>query len=156
MEMTATRDVARPADQVFDFFSDASNNPKWQNGMQSCQWTSDPPISVGSTYEQKARFMGREILSTFEVTRYESGQLIAIETIKSTFPIQVVRKVEPIDDTSCRVSADISGGPEKGFAKLVEPRIGRWAQKSVDRDYDRLVQLLEFASSDSTENSPSE
>jgi hypothetical protein len=34
--------------------------------------------------------------------------------------------------------------------------IGRMAQKSVDRDYDRLVQLLESASSDSTENSPSE
>ena len=43
------------------------------------------------------------------------------------------------------------------FAKLIEPFIARSAQKSVDRDYDRLVQLLETsASTDSTENSPSE
>jgi uncharacterized membrane protein len=156
MKMTATRDIARPAGQVFDFFADASNNPTWQKGMQSCEWTSQPPIAVGSTYQQTARFMGRDILSTFEVTAHEPGRLIAIETIKSTFPIQVVRTVEPTGNESCRVSADITGGPERGVAKLVEPLIGRWAQKSVDRDYDRLVQLLESASSDSTENSPSE
>jgi hypothetical protein len=88
------------------------------------------------------------------VTAHEPGRLIAIETIKSTFPIQVVRTVEPTGNDSCRVSADITGGPERGVAKLVESLIGRWAQKSVD--YDRLVQLLESASSDSTENSPSE
>jgi len=156
MEMTVSRVVARTGDEVFTFFADASNNPKWQDGMVSCQWTSEPPIVIGSTYEQKARFMGREIVSTFEVTKYEPGRLIAIETIKSTFPIQVVRMVEPTDVDSCRVSAHITGGPEKGFAKLVEPLIGRSAQKSVDRDYDRLVQLLESTNSDSTENSPSE
>jgi len=156
MDMAASRNVDRPADQVFEFFSDASNNPKWQKGMQSCEWTSEPPIAVGSTYEQKARFMGRDIHSTFQVTAYEPGHLIGIETIKSTFPIQVVRKVGSTGDASCQVSAQITGGPEKGLAKLLEPLFGRAAQASVDRDYDRLVQLLESASSDSTENSPSE
>ena len=154
MEMTATREIARPASEVFAFFSDASNNPKWQNGMVSCEWTSEPPIGIGSTYEQKARFMGRDITSTFEVTRFEPGRLIGIDTIQSTFPIHVVRTVDPIDESSCRVSAHITGGPEKGFVKLIEPLIGRSAQKSVDRDYDRLVQLLESASTASTENSP--
>jgi hypothetical protein len=37
----------------------------------------------------------------------------------------------------------ISGGPEKGIAKLLEPLIARQAQRSVDADYDRLVDLLE-------------
>ena len=151
-----TRDIGRRATDVFEFFANAANNPKWQKGMRSCVWTSQPPIAIGSTYEQKARFMGRDILSTFKVTGYEPGRLIAIETIKSTFPIQVVRTVEPTGDASCRVSAHITGGPEKGLARLLEPLGGRVAQKSVDGDYDQLVQLLESASTDSTENSPSE
>ena len=156
MEMSATREIARPASEVFEFFSDASNNPKWQDGMVSCEWTSEPPIRIGSTYEQKARFMGRDVVSTFEVSAFEQGRMIGIDTIKSTFPIQVVRTVDRIDDESCRVSARITGGPEKGFAKLIEPLIARSAQKSVDRDYDRLVQLLESANTASTENTPSE
>lgn len=157
MELTASRIIERPATEVFEFFSDPTNNPLWQEGMESCRWTSDPPIGVGSTYEQRARFLGREVVSTFVVNDYQPPAVIAIETVKSTFPIEVVRRVEPVTDGTCRVSADISGGPEKGWMKLFEPLIALSAQKSVDRDYDRLVQLLESsASTESTENSPSE
>ena len=156
MEMKVTREVARSALEVFNFFADASNNPEWQTGMVGCEWTSPPPIQVGSTYEQKARFMGRDIVSTFEVTRYEPGRLIEIDTIKSTFPIRVVRTVEPRGQERCRVSAEISGGPQGKVSRLFEPVLARSALKSVNRDYDRLVQLLESANSASTENSPSE
>ena len=155
MEMSVTREIARSAEKVFDFFADASNNPKWQDGMVSCEWTSDPPLGVGSTYEQRARFMGKNIISTFEVTAYEPGTRIEIETIKSTFPIRVVRTVKHLSNKSCRVSAEISGGPG-GLMKVLGPALNRSAQKSIERDYDRLVQLLESDNTDSTENSPSE
>lgn len=141
--MTAERTIERPADEVAAFFFDAANNPKWQDGMVSCEWVSDPPIVVGSTYEQLARFMGRDVRSTFVVTDLEPGRMIRIETIESTFPIQVERRVDPLDDSSCRVTADITGGPDKGVMKLLSPLMAGRAQKSVDADYDRLVQLLE-------------
>ena len=156
MELSARRIISRSADEVFAYFSDVANNPEWQDGMETCRWTSPPPIGLGSTYEQFGRFAGRDILSTFEVTGYEPGGMIEITTIKSTFPIKVLRKVTPIDDRSCEISAEISGGPEKGFLKLIEPIMARQAQKSIDRDYDRLVRLLQAsASTDSTENAPS-
>lgn len=141
--MGATRIVSRPAGEVFEFFSDAANNPKWQKGMVSCDWTSPPPIGVGSTYRQRARFMGRDIVSVFAVTAYEPGRTIEINTIESTFPIRVVRTVDPIDEGTCRVSADVSGGPDRGLMKLLTPLIRNRAQRSVDADYDRLVALLE-------------
>ena len=143
MKMSAERTVRRPAAEVFEYFSDASNNPEWQHGMRSCEWTSQPPIRVGSTYEQHAKFAGRDIRSVFEVTAYDPGRMIEITTVASTFPIRVVRTVTPIDDTSCEVSADISGGPEGGLYKLLEPIMVRQAQRSVDRDYDRLVEILD-------------
>jgi len=115
------------------------------------------PVGIGSTYEQHARFAGRDIRSTFEVTGFEPGQTIEINTIESTFPIKVIRRVTPIDPDSCEVSAEISGGPEKGFLKMIEPIMRGQAQRSVDRDYDRLVAVLQTSeSTDSTENSPSE
>lgn len=143
MELHASRVIARPAEDVFAFVSDASNNPRWQGGMTSCEWTSPPPVQVGSTYEQKARFMGRDVNSTFVVTRLEPGRLIEIETVESTFPIRVVRSVDPIDEASCRVSAVITGGPQRGLLRLAAPLVRNKAQNSVDADYDRLVQLLE-------------
>lgn len=157
VELTATREIRRPAPEVFAFFADASNNPLWQQGMLSCLWTTQPPLRVGSTYEQRARFMGRQVTSTFVVVAFEPPRLIEIETLESTFPIKVRRSVEPTGPASCRVSAQISGGPEGRLMKLIEPVIGFAAQRSVDRDYDRLVQWLESsANSATTENSPSE
>lgn len=157
MELSATRQIRRPAGEVFEFLADASNNPLWQSGMVSCRWSSEPPVRVGSTYEQQARFLGRNVISTFVVTGYEPPKQIEIKTVESTFPIRVSRSVESTAPASCRVSAEISGGPEGGLMKLFEPLMGLAAQRSVDRDYDRLVQLLESsASSDTTESSPSE
>lgn len=141
MHVTVERVIPRPAAEVFDFFSDASNNPQWQKGMTSCTWTSDGPIAVGSTYEQVAEFMGREIRSTFSVTEHEPGRRIVIDTIESTFPIHVERTVEPIDETSCRVSAVISGGPG-GIMKLLAPLTDRMAKRSIEADYDRLTSTL--------------
>lgn len=157
MHLGASRVIERPGEQVFAFFSDPTNNPRWQTGMESCRWTSDPPRGVGSTYEQRARFMGRDVISTFVVTGYEPPSMVEIETVESTFPIRVVRRVEALTESSCRVTADISGGPEGRLMRSISPLVSRLAQKSVDRDYDRLVQLLESSTStDWTENSPSE
>lgn len=142
MDFHISRRIARPADEVFAFFADASNNPRWQRGMISCQWTSDPPIREGSRYEQRARFLGREIRSSFVVTRFEPVRLIEIETTDSTFPIQVTREVETTSPGSSQVKAHIRGGPE-GVMRLLDPLMARSAKKSIEADYDRLVELLE-------------
>ena len=143
MEMSATRTINRPADEVFGFFADAANNPLWQNGMWSRTWTSEPPIGVGSTYEQHARFMGGNVRSTFVVTVYEPGRRIALESVESTFPIEVDRAAELAIGDTLTVTAVISGGPQGTIAGLVGPFVGRIAQNSINRDYDRLVELLE-------------
>lgn len=141
MHVTVERPINRPADEVFAFFSDASNNPTWQKGMKSCTWNSEEPIGVGSTYEQVASFMSKEIRSTFEVTTFEPGRRIVIDTIESTFPIHVDRAVDPIDSGACRVSATISGGPG-GIFKLLAPLTDKMAKRSIQADYDRLVEVF--------------
>ena len=141
MQLSAERRIQRPASEVAEFFFNSSNNPRWQKGMRRCEWETPPPIAVGSTYLQEASFVGRTISSRFEVTEYTPGQSITIDTIESTFPITVTRLVEPIDSRSCRVMAEISGGPG-GIMKLLAPVTQRLAQRSVDADYDRLVALL--------------
>jgi uncharacterized protein YndB with AHSA1/START domain len=140
MRLSAERSIPRPAAEVFEFLADAANNPRWQKGMRRCEWTTPPPTGIGSVYEQEAKFAGRSIISRFEVTTFEPGRSITIETVESTFPISVTRTVEPTSD-GCRVTAAISGGP--GGVFLVLAPLLRWmAQRSVDADYDRLVEQL--------------
>lgn len=141
MRVHVERTINRPAAEVFEFFSDASNNPLWQKGMKSCVWTSEGRLGVGSTYDQEAEFMGRPVRSSFEVTEFEPGRKISISTIESSFPIQVTRTVDDLGDGRSRVRAEISGGPG-GVMRLLSPLTNVMARRSIEADYDRLVQHL--------------
>jgi len=148
IEIETSASIARPADEVFDVLADMARNPEWQQGMQSCEWTSTPPVAVGSTYDQVARFLGKEIRSSFEVVEFEPGRRIGIETTSGPMPIHVTRSVEPIGDTQCRVSATVRGD-SSGVFRIAEPLMRPLVARSVRQDYDRLKELLETESSTS-------
>lgn len=142
MQVTSSLEVDRPAAKVFAYIADAENNPRWQKGMRSCRWTTGPPIRIGSIYEQQARFLGRPINSTFEVTALQPDRSITIRSIASTFPIVVTRSVEPLGHSRCRVSALVRGDPSGVFG-IAAPLLRRMVQRSVRADYRRLKARLE-------------
>lgn len=141
MDLGTSIRIERPADQVFAYLAEMSNNPVWQSGMVSCEWTSEPPVGVGSTYAQEARFMGRPVRTTFRVTAYDPPRHIRIESIISDFPIQVSRTVEP-DGDGCVVRAQVTGGPT-GVMGLLMPLMAPLAKRSIRRDYAALKAQLE-------------
>lgn len=140
--MQSSLEVDRAAGEVFAVIADFSRNPEWQRGMKSAVWTSDPPVGVGSTYDQIARFLGREVTTSFEVVAYEPDRSITIESRASSFPIRVTRSVEPLSDTRCRVIANVSGEPGR-FFRVFGPLLERMAERSVRGDYERLKKILE-------------
>ena len=134
--------IDRPAKEVFDIVADMGQNPTWQRGMRSCVWITETPVRVGSQYVQVATFMRREIRTTFEVVELEPGHSIRIRSVRSTFPLDITRSVEPVTDASCDVVADVAGDPGRTFwflGPLLRWTVGR----SIRRDYGRLKQLLE-------------
>lgn len=143
MELHARIEIARPAAEVFEYISNFERNPEWQSGMQAARFTSIGPLRVGSTYEQTARFLGREIRSTFEVTALMPGQSVSIATIESTFPIQVTRSVESAGESRCVVTAHIRGEPLPWYLAPLGPLIRRLGQRSVTSDYEGLKAALE-------------
>lgn len=142
VHMHSSLEIDRPSDEVFAVIADFSRNPEWQRGMKSAVWTSDPPIRIGSTYDQVARFLGRDVTTSFEVVEYDPGRSITIESQASSFPIRVTRSVEPLADSRCRVIADVSGEPGR-FFRLFGPVLAWMAERSVRGDYQRLKEVLE-------------
>jgi hypothetical protein len=133
--------IKRNLDEVFNFITNFENNPKWQSGMVKAKFTSEPPLRVGSTYTQVARFLGRPVDSDFTVIDYEPGHLIKISTTSGSFPITVTRTVESVADGTL-VHASVEGDAT-GFFKIAEPLMRRMVQRSVNQDYEQLKTLLE-------------
>ncbi len=90
--------------------------------------------------------MGCTIESKFLVTEFTLNERIAFETTESTFPIQIVRSVSPINEGT-RVTGLISGQPD-GLMRLFTPLAQVMMRRSIRADYTRLKILLE------TENRP--
>jgi len=142
LEVRANVDIDRPATDVFVYIADMSNNPAWPKGMQGWRWTSDPPLRLGSTYGQVARFLGREIVSSFEVTEFVDGERIRIESTSGSMPLDITRSVVARGDGACSVSA-IVRGDASGIFSLAEPLMRKMVGRSVDGDYERLKAQLE-------------
>lgn len=142
IEVRQSITVKRSPGEVFAFWSDHSNNPLWQKGQRRCTWTSEPPIRVGSTYDQEATMMGRPIISSFECVEYEPSRLIRIKTTKSALPLDITREVEVSADGGTTLRATIRGEPQ-GFMKLFNP-LTRWmVARNVRKDYENLKELLD-------------
>ena len=122
--------------------ADMSRNPDWQRGMRECVWTSEPPLRLGSTYDQVAKFLGRRIVTSFEVTEFVPDSRIRIESTRSTFPLDITRTVESLASNRCRVSALVKGEPGRMFV-IVGPLMRAMVGHSVRRDYLALKSLLE-------------
>ena len=71
--------INRPVQEVWDFFIDLTNSPKWTRSGSEVRQTSAGPFGVGATAESVRPMFGREIKSqTIVVTQYEPGHRISI------------------------------------------------------------------------------
>jgi uncharacterized membrane protein len=145
IRVTADIDIDRPLPEVFAFLEDVENNPKWLQGMKSCRWTSKPPVGVGSTYDQEASFLGKDIISCFEVTEHVPNKQIAIRTTKSSFPLLVVRTTTAVASGRTHVHETVEGAPS-GWYRIASPLLRPMVRRTIRRGYMRLKRLLETGS----------
>jgi uncharacterized protein YndB with AHSA1/START domain len=70
--------INRPVQEVWDYFIDLTNSPRWTRSGSEVRQTSDGPVGVGATFESVRKVFGREIRSQRLVaTQYEPGHLIS-------------------------------------------------------------------------------
>ena len=140
--ITSSVDIDRPADDVFAVVTDFPRNPTWQRGMKRCAWTSEPPLRVGSTYTQHARFLGKDLTNAFEVTELDPGRRVRFASTGGTFPIRVTRSVDALSPSASRFTEEVEGDARGAF-RLAQPVLRVLVRRAVRRDLPRLKALLE-------------
>ena len=142
IEVSTSIEIERGADQVFAFVSEVQNNPRWQRGQRSCEWTSGPPVRVGSTYDQRAHFLGKDIVNSFRVVEFEPGRRVTFTSTGGSFPLTITRRVEPLGPARARFTEEVQGD-SKGFYRIAEPLLRLLVKTAIKRDFPRLKAILE-------------
>lgn len=139
--VTVTTEIERPAAPTYDYIADFTNNPNWQFGIESTEWTSEPPTAAGSTYRQTMEYKG--LVTTYVVVNMEAGRSITVRSQEdATIPTTVTRTVQMLNDYRCRVRVDLEGRL-RGLRRLTRPLVTRTIRRSIESDYRRLKRLLE-------------
>lgn len=143
--VTVSVEIACAPAAAWAYLADAERNPEWLDNMESCRWTTEPPIAVGSRYEQVAMFLGRQVRTSFEVTELRDGSQVTISSLPgSSFPLTITRGLDPLSAHRCRVT-EIAGGDPSGFYRLAEPLMRPLVRRNITRAYAKLKRLLETA-----------
>lgn len=120
VDVTSEIVISRPADVVAAYAADPSNAPAWYQNITSVNGETSPPLRPGSRIAFRARFLGRQLAYTYEITDFTPAERLVMRTAQGPFPMETTYAWQAIDDQSTRMTVRNRGEPA-GFPSSPRP-----------------------------------
>jgi uncharacterized membrane protein len=134
--------IGRPAGVVSAYAAEPSNAPAWYQNITSVAWQTSPPLQAGSRMTFTARFLGRRLAYTYEVTDFTPGERLVMRTAQGPFPMETTYTWQPAGDGSTRMTLRNRGEPA-GFPRLAAPLIATAMRHANRKDLRKLRAVLQ-------------
>ena len=133
--------INRPVEEVYAYTSNPENNSQWQSNCLGAVITSEGPTGVGTTFSDGAKFLGRRIESTFEITEYDPNRKVWFKTTSGPIPAKAGYTYESVEGGT-KVTFGCEAEPG-GLFKLAKPIIVREIKREWETSLANLKDLLE-------------
>ena len=110
--------------------------------IKSVEWRSEPGLAVGAQVAFVAKFLGRRLAYTYEITEFTPNRRLVMRTAEGPFPMQTTYEWESTADDSTRMTLRNRGNPT-GFSRLISPITAQAMRRANTKDLARLKDLLE-------------
>jgi ligand-binding SRPBCC domain-containing protein len=138
-------EIERPREEVSAYASDPDNATAWYENIEAVEWRSPRPLAVGSEIAFVARFLGRRLAYTYEVTQLVPGERFVMSTSQGPFAMETTYSWEDTRGGGTRMRLGNRGEPE-GFSRLVTPFMVPAMRRANRKDLARLKAILEARS----------
>ena len=136
--------ITRPAAAVAAYAADPSNAPAWYENITSVKWETGPPLRTGFRIAFTARFLGRQLAYTYEITDFIPAQRLVMRTAQGPFPMETTYTWQAIDDHSTWMTLRNRGEPA-GFSQLATPLMTIAIRRANRKDLRNLRAILQTA-----------
>ena len=136
--------IIRPAAAVAAYAADPSNAPAWYENITSVKWETGPPLRTGFRIAFTARFLGRQLAYTYEITDFIPAQRLVMRTAQGPFPMETTYTWQAIDDHSTWMTLRNRGEPA-GFSQLATPLMTIAIRRANRKDLRNLRVILQTA-----------
>jgi uncharacterized membrane protein len=134
--------IDRPIEVVSAYAADPSTAPEWYANIDSVEWQTTPPVTVGSKMTFVARFLGRRLEYTYEVVDLVPGERLVMRTAQGPFPMETTYTWTPVDRTSTRMTLRNRGEPA-GFSNVMALLIAPAMRRANRKDLRTVKAILE-------------
>jgi uncharacterized protein YndB with AHSA1/START domain len=152
VEFQASVLINKPPKIVFNVVGNPKNDPLWASGIEESERRASneeiaQPVTVGSEFSQKYRYLFIPVVEVLKITEYESDRKLEIRPTRTGDLIQLkaVRTVEAVGELT-RVT--ISGKGDVSRKLKLPYRWSIWlmvhiAKKQLQRNLQNLKSFLE-------------
>jgi uncharacterized protein YndB with AHSA1/START domain len=137
-------EIARPRPAVAAYACEPDNATRWYANIESVKWRTPPPLAVGSRLEFVARFLGRRLAYTYEVTELVPRERLVMRTADGPFPMETTYTWQPLGADATRMTLRNRGRPA-GFSALGGPFMAGAMRRANTKDLAALRARLEAA-----------
>ncbi|MBC5993517.1 SRPBCC family protein [Pontibacter cellulosilyticus] len=145
VDVTTEIIIQAPREQVAKYASNPDNAPEWYINIKSVEWMTQRPLQLGSQVAFRARFLGRDLAYTYEITEYVPNKKLVMRTANGPFPMETTYAWETVEHNQTHMKLRNAGQPS-GFSKVLAPFIASAMRKASNKDLLRLKQILESKS----------
>jgi uncharacterized protein YndB with AHSA1/START domain len=134
--------IGVPREEVASYASNPDHAPEWYVNIDSVRWQTPRPARVGSRVAFVARFLGRTLEYTYEITELEPGRKLVMRTAAGPFPMETTYTWESAPDGGTRMTLRNRGEPS-GFSAVAAPFMTLAMRRANRNDLARLKRILE-------------
>lgn len=134
--------IERPRAEVARYAADPDNVPSWYENIESVAWETEKPVAVGSRIAFVARFLGRKLEYTYEITTYDPDEKLVMRTAEGPFPMETSYRWNDAPGGGTVMSLRNRGEPA-GFSKIVAPLMAAAIRRANKKDLALLKKILE-------------
>jgi Polyketide cyclase / dehydrase and lipid transport len=140
-------EIQRPRGEVAAYAADPSNATAWYKDITEVTWKTAPPLAVGSQIAFVARFLGRRLAYTYEVSDYVPDHRLVMRTADGPFAMETSYTWVDTKDGGTAMTLRNRGEPA-GFARISSPLMGAAIRRANRADLRRLKEILESTERD--------
>lgn len=138
--ISVSKDIQRPATQVFEFAGDYANDPAWRAGVIQMTYEGSNSAAVGVRTRETMRTFGRTAVTVAEITEYSSTRT-AFRSLSGPVACEGSREfiTNPL---GTKFSYSLTLYPS-GAVRVLEPLLRIVFQRQAKADLQRLKAHLE-------------
>lgn len=134
--------INKPVSMIAEYAANPDNAPEWYVNIKAAEWKSPKPLAAGSRIAFKAKFLGKELAYTYEISEFIPGQKLVMKTAEGPFPMETTYTWEFSAENQTRMTLRNARQP-KGFSKIFAPLMATLMKRANRKDLRNIKRILE-------------